>query len=330
MKNRGIFEIFRFVKEKLSKPIYSYLIDMNRRALLADFNEDMIYFAHLKVIYLFIDGVGLREPAVDNPLNKEVCPTLWRLIERHSKPIDACLGVEGLPQSATGQATMFTGVNCAAAIGKHCEGFPGAELRKIIEDDNLFIELRRRNKRVRFADAYLVDSVEELGARRFKSVTTVMALTAPESISLTEDLMEDRALMQDLTRETIQDRYPDIPVVAPQRAAEHLFRLALLNDFTLYEFFQTDVSGHSMDYARAGAVLRVYGRFLSALVRCTEAAGITLVMTADHGNIEAMGERGHTRNPVPFIVLGPSEEWIRDRVNSLQDVTPALLEAFDR
>ena len=330
MENRGIFEIFRFVKEKLSKPIYSYLIDMNRRALLADFNEDMIYFAHLKVIYLFIDGVGLREPAVDNPLNKEVCPTLWRLIERHSKPIDACLGVEGLPQSATGQATMFTGVNCAAAIGKHCEGFPGAELRKIIEDNNLFIELRRRNKRVRFADAYLVDSVEELGARRFKSVTTVMALTAPESISLTEDLMEDRALMQDLTRETIQDRYPDIPVVAPQRAAEHLFRLALLNDFTLYEFFQTDVSGHSMDYARACAVLRVYDRFLSALVRCTEAAGITLVMTADHGNIEAMGERGHTRNPVPFIVLGPSEEWIRDRVNSLQDVTPALLEAFDR
>jgi 2,3-bisphosphoglycerate-independent phosphoglycerate mutase len=284
----------------------------------------------LKVIYLFIDGVGLREPAADNPLNKEVCPTLWRLIECHSKPIDACLGVEGLPQSATGQATMFTGVNCSAAIGRHCEGFPGQELRKIIEDNNLFMELRKRNKRVRFADAYLVDDVSEIAARRFKSVTTVMALTVPESISLAEDLMSDRALMQDLTRETIQDRYPDIPVVTPQRSAEHLFRLALANDFTLYEFFQTDVSGHSMDYARACAVLRVYDRFLAALVRCTEAAGITLVMTADHGNIESIGERGHTRNPVPFIVFGPGEEWIRDRVNSLQDVTPAILEAFDR
>ncbi len=284
----------------------------------------------MKVIYLFVDGVGLREPAADNPLNKEVCPTLWRLIECHSKPIDACLGVEGLPQSATGQATMFTGVNCSAAIGRHCEGFPGQELRKIIEDNNLFMELRKRNKRVRFADAYLVDDVSEIAARRFKSVTTVMALTVPESISLAEDLMADRALMQDLTRETIQDRYPDIPVVTPQRSAEHLFRLALANDFTLYEFFQTDVSGHSMDYARACAVLRVYDRFLAALVRCTEAAGITLVMTADHGNIESIGERGHARNPVPFIVFGPGEEWIRDRVNSLQDVTPAILEAFDR
>ena len=284
----------------------------------------------MKIIYLFIDGVGLKAPAVDNPLNKEVCPALWRLIERHAKPIDACLGVDGFPQSATGQATMFTGVNCAAALGKHCEGFPGAELRKIIEDGNLFIELRKRNKRVRFADAYLVDSVEEVRARRFKSVTTVMALTVPESVSVAEDLMEDRALMQDLTRETIQDRYPDIPVIAPQRAAEHLFRLALRNDFTLYEFFQTDVSGHSMDYARACAVLRVYDRFLSALVRLTEAAGITLVMTADHGNIEAMNERGHTRNPVPFIAFGPGEGWIRDRVNSLADVTPALIEAFDK
>ena len=225
---------------------------------------------------------------------------------------------------------MFTGVNCAAALGKHCEGFPGPELRKIIEDNNLFLEPKKRDKRVKFADAYLVDSVEEVRERRFKSVTTVMALTTPDSISVAEDLMEDRALMQDLTRETIQDRYPDIPIVAPQRAAEHLFRLALKNDFTLYEFFQTDVSGHSMDYARACAVLRVYDRFLSALVRCTEAAGITLVMTADHGNIEAMNERGHTLNPVPFIVFGPGEGWIRDRVSSLADVTPAILEAFDK
>ena len=290
----------------------------------------MIYFVELKVIFLFIDGVGLREPAADNPLNKEVCPTLWRLFEHHAKPIDACLGVGGLPQSATGQATMFTGVNCAAAVGRHCEGFPGADLRKIVEENNLFIELKRRGKRVRFADAYLVDSVEEIAARRFKSVTTVMALTTPGSISMTEDLMEDRALMQDLTRETIQDRYPDIPVVPPQRAAEHLFRLALGNDFTLYEFFQTDVSGHSMDYARACAVLRVYDRFLGALVRCTEAAGITLVMTADHGNIESVNERGHTANPVPFVVFGPGEAWIRDRVESLTDVTPAILEAFDK
>ena len=283
----------------------------------------------MQVVFLFVDGVGLAQPSPENPLNAEVCPTLWRLIERHGKPIDACLGVAGVPQSATGQATMFTGVNGAQAMGRHCEGFPGLALRQIIERDNLFLELKKRGRRVKFADAYLVESADELASRRFKSVTTVMALTAPETISTIDDLLDDRALLQDLTRETIQDRYPDVPVVSPPRAAEHLFRLAHANDFTLYEFFQTDVSGHAMDYARACAVLRVYDRFLAALVRYTEAAAITLVLTSDHGNIEALGERGHTRNAVPFVAYGPREKFLRDRVASLVDVTPALLAAFD-
>ena len=283
----------------------------------------------MKVVFLFIDGVGIRPAASDNPVNNEVCPALCRLMEKHAKPIDACLGVEGLPQSATGQATMFTGVNCSAAMGKHCEGFPGPALRKIIEDNNLFLQLKKRGKKVAFADAYLVDSADELAARRFKSVTTVMALTTPEVVKTADDLASDRALMQDITRETIQDRYPEIPVINPSRAAEHLFAIARANDFTLFEFFQTDVSGHSMDYARACSVLRTYDRFLAPLVRLVESAGITLVMTADHGNVECIDDRGHTRNPVPFIALGPREEQIRARVSSLQDVTPAILAAFD-
>ena len=283
----------------------------------------------MKVLFLFIAGVGLRGAAADNPVNPEVCPTLCRLVEKHSKPIDACLGVEGLPQSATGQATMFTGVNCASAMGRHCEGFPGPALRAIIEKSNLFLQLEKRGKSVAFADAYLVDSADELSSRRFKSVTTVMALTVPKVVLTADDLMEDRALMQDLTRETIQDRYPDVAIIPPQRAAEHLFAIAQKNDFTLYEFFQTDVSGHSLDYARACAVLRMYDRFLASLSRFTEAAGITLVITSDHGNVECMAERGHTRNPVPFIAFGPHEDRIRDAVSSLKDVTPAILAEFD-
>lgn len=283
----------------------------------------------MKILFLFIDGVGIRESSVDNPVNPEVCPTLCRLVANHAKPIDACLGVDGLPQSATGQATMFTGVNCPKAMGRHCEGFPSPALRTIIEENNLFLQLKKRGRRVRFADAYLIDSPDDLAARRFKSVTTVMALTTPETISTVDDLMNDEAVMQDITRETIQDRYPDVSVVTPQRAAEHLFGIALENDFTLFEFFQTDVSGHSLDYSRACLVLRTYDKFLSSLVRYTETAGITLVATSDHGNVEAMQERGHTRNPVPFIAFGPRESFLRDRVSSLMDVTPAVLSAFD-
>jgi hypothetical protein len=284
----------------------------------------------VRVIFLFIDGVGLFAPSTDNPVNAEVCPVLCRLIDRYGKGVDACLGVDGPPQSATGQATMFTGVNCPEAMGKHCEGFPGPALREIIERDNIFLQLKKRGKKVRFADAYLIDEPFELEQRRFKSVTTVMALTLPEAISTVDDLMEDNALMQDLTRETIQDRYPDIPVIEPQRAAEHLFAIARENDFTLFEFFQTDVAGHSMDYDRACKVLRAYDRFLATLVRFCEAAGITIVITSDHGNIEVMSDRGHTRNPVPFIAFGQRAVEIRERVSTLKDVTPSLLAAYDK
>ena len=283
----------------------------------------------MKVLFLFIDGVGLRAAATDNPVNPEVCPALCRLITKHGKPIDARLGIDGPPQSATGQATMFTGVNCAAAMGKHCEGFPGPNLRKIVETGNLFKQLRDRGKEVCFSDAYLVDSAEELAARRFKSVTTVMALTTPETIRTVDDLQNGQAVLQDLTRETIQDRWPDIAVIPPQRAAEHLAAIVRRYDFTLFEFFQSDVAGHSMDYARACAVLRTYDRFLASIVRSTEAMGVTLVMTSDHGNIENISERGHTLNPVPFVAFGPKEEFLRERVSSLVDVTPALLAAFD-
>jgi predicted AlkP superfamily pyrophosphatase or phosphodiesterase len=224
---------------------------------------------------------------------------------------------------------MFSGVNCAAAMGKHCEGFPGPNLRKIIETDNLFKQLRSKGKEVCFSDAYLVDSAEELAARRFKSVTTVMALTTPETIRTVDDLQNGQAVMQDLTRETIQDRWPDIAVIPPQRAAEHLASIVRQFDFTLFEFFQSDVAGHSMDYARACAALRTYDRFLASIVRFTEAMGVTLVMTSDHGNIENISERGHTLNPVPFVAFGPKEEFLRERVSSLVDVTPAILSAFD-
>lgn len=279
----------------------------------------------MKLVYLFIDGVGIAPPSPDNPINPEVCPTLCRLIATHCRPIDANLGVTGLPQSATGQTTMFTGVNAPQFMGRHCEGFPGPGLRDLICRENLFLKLKERGRKVKFADAYLVESADELEARRFKSVTTVMALTAPDTVSTVSDLSDDNAVLQDLTRETIRDRYPDIPVIDPEDAARHLFDIIRANDFTLFEYFQTDVAGHSMDYGRACAVLREYDAFLATLVRYADAAGVTLVMTSDHGNIEAMNERGHTRNPVPFIAFGPKEAELRGMVSSLVDVTPAIL-----
>lgn len=278
----------------------------------------------MKVLFLFIDGVGLRAPAPDNPVRPEVCPVLCSLIEKHSVAIDACLAVDGLPQSATGQATMFTGVNASQYMGRHCEGFPGPSLRKLIEEDNIMMELTRKGLRCRFADAYMIDRVDDLRVRRFKSVTTVMALTQPDVISTQDDLMENQAVTHDITRATFKEKGHDVKVISPREAAEHLVQVARAYDFTLFEFFQSDLSGHSRNYDQACETLRTLDAFLDGVVRLCEASGILMILTSDHGNIEDLSTRGHTRNPVPFIALGPQAGQVMNAVSSLIDITPRL------
>jgi hypothetical protein len=279
----------------------------------------------VKVLFLFIDGIGLRAPAKDNPIHAGVCPTLCRLIEENGVAIDACLDVPGLPQSASGQTALFTGVNAAQYMGRHCEGFPGPSLRKLLHEDNLFMALARKSLRCRFADAYMVDNIDEIAARRFKSVTTVMALTQPETISMQDDLIENLALAHDITRKTFIEKGYAVEPVTPSQAAEHLLQVTRANDFTLFETFTTDLIGHSCKYDEACETLKTLDQFLGAVVQFCVMAGILLIITSDHGNIEDMGVRGHTRNPVPLIALGPQSSAFLANAQSLVDITPRVI-----
>jgi hypothetical protein len=278
----------------------------------------------MKILFLFIDGVGLRAPAKDNPVHAGICPTLCRLIEKHSVPIDACLNTQGLPQSATGQTAMFTGVNASQYMGRHCEGFPGPTLRKLIEENNLFMSLARKGLRCRFADAYMVDGVDDIRGRRFKSVTTVMALTQPETISVQDDLVENLAVAHDITRTSLYEKGHAVRVITPQQAAEHLIQVARANDFTLYEFFLTDLAGHSCNYDHACETLKTLDLFLDSVVKLCRTTGMLLIVTSDHGNIEDMSTRGHTRNPVPLIAVGSGADEFKANAASLVDITPLL------
>jgi len=56
-------------------------------------------------------------------------------------PTDACLDVPGLPQSATGQTTIFTGQNASKVLSRHLHGQPTITLKKMIIENNLFKEL---------------------------------------------------------------------------------------------------------------------------------------------------------------------------------------------
>jgi hypothetical protein len=275
-------------------------------------------------LLIFVDGVGLRGPAPDNPVATAVCPTLCRLLSEHAVSIDACLNVAGLPQSATGQTTLFTGINAPQAMGRHMEGFPGPSLRTLIAERNLLLDLSRQGKRTRFANGYLAESVGEIRARRFKSVTTVASLTCPETICLREHLLANQAVFHDITRATMRQRGYTGPLVTPQAAAEHLIQVALAHDFTLFEFFLTDLAGHSHNMQEALTTLDLLDQFLTPVCAMAVEQGLLLVLTSDHGNIECMDAHGHTTNPVPLVALGPGAAELQRGATSLMDVTPRL------
>ena len=68
--------------------------------------------------------------------------------------IDACLGVEGTPQSASGQAALLTGRNVPAEIGGHYGPKPNRPIASILEADNVFKEVIRRGGRAALLNAY--------------------------------------------------------------------------------------------------------------------------------------------------------------------------------
>ena len=101
------------------------------------------------------------------------------------------------------------------------------------------------------------------------------------------------------------------------------------NDFTLFEHFQTDLAGHSRDYEKAATTLSILDQFLGGVLRLCEAAGVLVILTSDHGNIEDLSTRGHTRNPIPLVTVGPGAEAFRNGITSLIDITPRLLKLFE-
>ena len=284
----------------------------------------------MKVLFFFVDGLGYRDPAPDNPVREDVCPALFGLMHGPGAVrIDACLDVPGLPQSATGQAALYTGKNAARVMGRHMEGFPGPTLRALIGEDNIMKELCRRKLRCVFADGYVAEHVADIRQQRFKSVTTVMALSCPDSVFLLrDDILNNRAVFHDITRESLVPRGYNGPVLTPREAADQLAQIALGNDFTLFEYFVTDIAGHTLSMADAERTLRTLDAFLAPLLEMAAGTGLLFVLASDHGNIEDMGVSTHTANKIPLIARGPKAHTITRGAKSLTDVAPRLLKLF--
>jgi len=294
------------------------------------------------VIFVFLDGLGLG-PADDiNPLWLAPMPNLRRLlggppvaglnVDRPGlvfKGIDALMGVPGLPHSATGQTALFTGVNAAQLIGQHVGAYPNAPLIEIINAHNILKRAAERGYRATFANAYTPQYFQLVkeGKRRH-SATTLSVLAAGLPFRTLEDLRQGEAIYWDITNFYLAEYlHIPVPVIEPETAGHRLARLGRNYDLVLYESFLPDAVGHRKDPEIVLETLDTLDCFFAGLL---EEIGptATVVMSSDHGNLEEIGSRLHSTNPVPLLVVGPGAESFR-QAQTITDVAGGIMRVLE-
>lgn len=310
-----------------------------------------------KSIFVFIDGIGIGRPDDNNPFYtghsrifnyyQDDFKDLNKLIIKKGClfSLDAGLGVHGLPQSATGQSAIFTGVNTPRLLKKHLFGFPNKELRKLLFHNNLLLFLKQKGLSVEFHNCYpgfadelthgclkvgregefIYSERNELIQRAVKmiSVTTIMALSIRQRFHNLQDLVKGKTIYQEFTNILLQKKFPDVPVFSPQQSAHILLDRLSDMDFILYEYFQTDKAGHKQDKDFAREIVSNLDIFISELVMNLDRHRVNLFITSDHGNFEDLGSNKHTLNKVPFFVY--AEQFPADDLHSLVDIYPFVI-----
>lgn len=293
-------------------------------------------FINMSVILFFVDGLGIGKRGQSNPLDglSEAEPLA---IFQDEEPIlihdgllvrtDAQLGIEGRPQSASGQTTILTGINVPKTLGYHKQGFPNEAMRDLISKHSIFLQLKKAGiAPLVFANAY---TKLYFDARpRWISATTAAVESGGLHFRNLDDLRNGHAVYQDFTNRLLIERGEDLTIRTADEAGQILATISEAHRFTLYEYFITDKIGHAQDYQKAREVLRDLARFVRALLSRIDLQRTTILLTSDHGNIEDLGSRNHTLNLVPTLIWGRHRHRLAERICNLADITPAIVEVM--
>jgi 2,3-bisphosphoglycerate-independent phosphoglycerate mutase len=295
-----------------------------------------------RVLFVFVDGIGLGRPGAQNPFDGAPVRILAPCAGRDSDDarlavgsLDATLGYGGLPQSATGQAVLFTGNDAIGVAGGHRSGYPSRAVAELIGHRSLLRRAREAGLRAGFLNAFeperaarltRVTRGEEPAPRhRAPSASALAALAGDGTLRTFEDVRASRAATFDLTGEVFRAFGLDAPEVTLEGAARNVARGAGELDVALFEMFLTDKAGHAQSVPWARQEIDRTERFLGALFDAVDSEEQLVVVTSDHGNLEDLSTRSHTRARVPLIAFGRSAgEFVRG-AESLLDVAPRLL-----
>lgn len=288
----------------------------------------------MSVIFLFIDGIGLGDAGEQNPLLNMRWDSFLELTNGYGLgrdtppvkkdkllflPVDANLDMEGLPQSGTGQASLFSGENASKIAGRHFGPFPHSKTRYLLEEKSLFHQAREAGYSTHFINSYPDIFFKKMKERKRWTCTTLMAQSVGQELNGEQQLKEGKAI----TAEIVQDAWRkklnvDVKKITPEEAAERLIRILEEYDLVLYEYYLTDKAGHSMNKGMSLDILETLNRFIRHILKCKQKSD-HLVISSDHGNLENLAVKTHTRNRVPLIVQGERANSI-DTAQSIMDV----------
>lgn len=294
----------------------------------------------MRILLLFFDGWGLgADDPARNPFLTAPMPTWRELVgggvptnangHYHSAratlvPTDATLGVPGVPQSATGQTALFTGINAPRVLGAHLGPYPNAALREILAGANLFQQLVAAKRRVAFANAYPPIFFERLARNKARRSATAHAVHAANvRYRDLNDLRAGRAVSTFVTNALWREHGADVPLITAHAAGANLARLAHENDLTVFEYFLTDAAGHKADPSYTARILAEVDQLLAGVLDEMR-DDLMVITTSDHGNIEDWA-KGHTRNPVPTVLIGAEHARLAAHIHALTDLTPAIV-----
>ena len=288
-----------------------------------------------KVIMVFIDGLGIGEPdPVRNPVRSvftDISPDL--VLDSRNFPgsfpggrtarLDACMGVPGLPQSATGQTSLYTGINAQAYLGYHLNAFPNRKLIELLSTQSLPLVLKKQG--IPSVNANLHTPVffknRRGGIKNRFPVSTLMTFAGRNPFLFARDYSEGHGVFMDITGKHLQEQGLSLPVLSADEAVQQLINLTHRADFIYYEYFLTDRWGHKRKREKLEECLGNLIPFLGGVSRRVREQGFHLIITSDHGNAEDFSTGDHTRNSVPLVYIPPGGKNVYNSMSLPADLT---------
>lgn len=262
------------------------------------------------LIWLALDGVGHPDDAPAGSPWEQDLPALRPLIDK-GLALDATLGVDGLPQSGTGQACWLTGQDAVAVMGEHFGPQPGPSLQRLLQEASLPVRLTQRGLKIALANYYAPEFlVQETRRNRFGCFpysfrAAGLTLNPPSVVPVRASL-------------GLSYQAPWLPFQEHAKLIEDARALASASqeyDLLVADLWFSDLIGHEGAIPMPSNAQKAAFEWLNRLdiwVAILLDLGVPFVLSSDHGNMEDLTIKTHTKARVPFA-------WSEGVFNSVGD-----------